>query len=137
MGRRDPSGVYGPLFRNMLRDIYFMTFVSAHIFIDICHHDTCSRDRCFATDISRHLLPKIFFSLISSTGRLDNDVIFLPFSFPLLLQKITSLSSLPVELIKEKQFWVTSVAKYLTRNICRGNNCHKTFVGVTFVLKQL
>ena len=29
--------------------------------------------------------------------------------------KITSLSSLPIEFIKEKKFWVTSVAKYLLR----------------------
>ena len=156
--------------RQMFRDKYFATLISAtdisrQIFRDTCSsdrslatqisrhlfprqifRDTCSSDRCFATDLSRHLLPKIFFSLISSTGRLDNDVIFLPFSFPLLLQKITSLSSLPVELIKEKKFWVTNVAvtsvtKHLSRNICRskcrGDNCHKTFVGVTFVLKQL
>ena len=89
----------------------FPAVVSAHIFIDICHHDTCYRDRCFATDISRHLLPKKKFASPSPRGVKFNF-------FSHIFNKCRKISVA-----------VTSVAKYLSRNICRSNKCQEISVG--------
>ena len=111
---------YGPLFgehvtRHLFHDIcfrqlfphtYLLTFVTTTLVsaTDVSRQifrDTCSRDRCFATDISRHLL-KMWLKKLN---------------FTLLGEGLSHFS-----------FQVTSVAKYLSRNICRGNKCQEISV---------
>jgi hypothetical protein len=91
---------YGPLLPNfVIADTYFLTLVTATYVSRQIFRDTCYRDRYFATlvtatDISRHLL-KMWLKKLNFTPLGEGLANFF--------------------------FGVTSVAKHLSRNICRGN----------------